>query len=72
MTMHGEIQPDILYTFDRVKQLLNWGPASLRRARKEGMPVSYKGRCGYIKGSDLILHITSTGSSSRNYDPPRS
>ena len=71
-TSKGEIHPDILYTFDRVKTLLDWGASSLRRAREEGMQVSYSGRWGYIKGSDLILHITSTGSSTRNYDPPRS
>jgi len=68
----GEIQPDVLYTFDRVKQLLNWGSTSLRRAREEGLPVSYKGRGGFVKGSDLIDHITSTGHSHRAFHPPKS
>lgn len=50
----GAIAKEALYSLDEVKLRLGIGDATLRKARREGLPVYRFGKCGFISGSELI------------------
>lgn len=56
---NGTIHPDILYTIGGVKQRLGISDATLRAARRAGLPVCYKHGRGFIFGADLIRYLLS-------------
>tara|TARA_B100001741_G_scaffold291319_2_gene271415 strand:- start:3510 stop:3728 length:219 start_codon:yes stop_codon:yes gene_type:complete len=48
------IAAEALYSLNEVKLRLGIGDATLRKARREGLPVYRFGKCGFIHGTDLI------------------
>ena len=49
----------------QIREIMNWGEAALRRARRDGLRIDYNGRQGYVLGSDVIDYIRSNSKSAR-------
>ena len=48
------IAAEAIYSLNEVKLRLGIGDATLRKARREGLPVHRFGKCGFIYGTELI------------------
>ena len=50
----GPIRADTLYPLSDLKSRAGLGVSALRKCRRNGLPVRYIGRRGFILGKDLI------------------
>jgi hypothetical protein len=57
----GEIVPTAVYRLDEVKARMGWGDAAFLAAQRRGLKVHRVGKRGYVKGSDLVVYITTGG-----------
>ena len=57
----GSISRNELLTLDEVQRRLGIGSAAMRSARRDGLPVRYVGRRGFVSGDDLIQWVKSHG-----------
>ena len=57
----GEIDPTFVYRLDEAKSRMGWRDAAFLAARRRGLKVHRVGKRGYIKGSDLVVYITTGG-----------
>jgi hypothetical protein len=53
----GEIRADAAYTIPDFLRLTGLGAKSLRRAKREGLPVIRCGRRAYVRGADWLAHL---------------
>ena len=53
----GRITADSMYTLDEIRERMKLGTHALRVARRDGLPVRYIGRRGYVLGADLIEYV---------------
>ena len=53
----GAIFPEAMYRLPATRELMGWGSAGLRSARRKGLRVFYVGRSAFIRGADLIAHV---------------
>lgn len=65
----GVINPEELYTLEALKRRLGIRDATLRSARRAGLPVYYKHGRGFIQGRDWIAYVCSPDS---QFTPPES
>ncbi len=56
----GIIRSDELYTLEALKKRLGIRDATLRAARRAGLPVFYKHGRGFIQGRDWIAYVCSS------------
>jgi hypothetical protein len=55
-----------LYTLDQVKDCTGLGVHSLRRLRREGLPVRYVAGRAFVLGEDLLTHVREHGKLAKN------
>ena len=55
----GVVVPTELYTLEAIKKRLGIRDATLRAARRAGLPVHYRHGRGFVYGADLIDYIRS-------------
>ena len=53
----GSIRADELYTLPAVEKRLGFGVTAMRTARRNGLPVRYIGRKGFVAGKDLLEYF---------------
>jgi len=51
------IEPTSLYTLSEAMARTGLRKTSIRRARRQGLPIHYQGRTAFILGKDLIEFI---------------
>ena len=53
----GMVHPEVLYRLAAIARQLGWGERSIRKARREGLPIHKCGRCSYVYGADAIAYV---------------
>jgi hypothetical protein len=55
----GVVRPEELYTLEALKRRLGIRDATLRAARRAGLPVYYRHGRGFVHGRDWIAYVCS-------------
>jgi hypothetical protein len=62
----GVVNPVELYTITALKRRLGIQDATLRAARRTGLPVHYAHKQAFVIGKDWIDHVVNSGQSSND------
>lgn len=56
-TKPGTIVDGVLYTLEELRQRTGWGARAMREARRDGLPVRYRGGRAFVLGKDVLAFI---------------